>query len=89
MPDLTQYLEFGWTWIEGEDENDGDEWIQISPLVDGGFLGEELCVIMFRSAKVIEHKFPDLRGIKERQAELIVNSLNEYAKTHELISDLE
>ena len=67
---------YGWGWIDGEDDREGDHWIQISELDEDGNLGDELAVIMLRNAEESERKFPGITRQRERAARMIVGALN-------------
>lgn len=72
---------FGWGWIDGEDDNEGDKWIQISELDYSDpkhpCLSEEIATIMFRNYDVNIERFPGLKEKKENDAQMIVDALNQ------------
>lgn len=72
---------FGWGWIDGEDENEGDKWIQIGTLDfsghPNGCLDEEIATIMLRDAERNKKYEPD----REAKAKFIVGALNDYFRT--------
>lgn len=71
---------FGWGWIDGEDDNEGDKWIQISELdysdPNHPSLGEEIATLMLRNYDENIQRFPGLKEQKEREAQMIVDALN-------------
>ena len=71
---------YGYGWVDGEDDNEGDRWIEIAELDYSDpatpVLGEEIAVIMLRDADQSERKFPGITADRERKAELIVDALN-------------
>lgn len=71
---------WGWTWIEGEDDEAGNSWIQIGPLEDDGdgilVQPEEVAVIMCRDFDRVKAEHPEWIAAKERDAERIVAALN-------------
>jgi hypothetical protein len=72
---------YGWGWIDGEDDNEGDKWIQISELdytdPDHPCLDEEMATIMFRNYEEYNLRFPNLKKQKESYAQQIVDALNQ------------
>jgi hypothetical protein len=72
---------FGWGWIDGEDENEGDKWIQIGTLDfsnnPNGCLEEEIATLMLRDAERNKKYEPD----REAKAKFIVSALNYYIRT--------
>ena len=72
---------YGWGWIDGEDDNEDDKWIQISELdysdPDHPCLDEEIAVIMFRDYEENNLRFPGLKEEKESEAQQIVDALNQ------------
>jgi hypothetical protein len=71
---------FGWTWIDGEDDNKGTDWIQIGAVQEDGTLGDGICVLILRHAKHNAHVRPEL----ERKAKIITEALTEYFGKHGL-----
>jgi hypothetical protein len=73
-------MKYGWTWIEGEDDDAGNSWIQIGELeVDGysGYvMGEEMAIVMCRNFERVKYEHPEWIEQKERDAQLIVDALN-------------
>jgi hypothetical protein len=67
---------YGFEWVDGEDENEGDRWIQISELDEDDCLGEEIAVIMLRDADKAEKLFRGITAHKEAAAKMIVDALN-------------
>ncbi len=71
---------FGCGWIDGEDDEEGNLWIQISELdyrkSDEGFLAHELAVVVLRRAEEMERRFPGITANREQIAALIVAALN-------------
>jgi len=70
---------FGWTWIEGEDDNEGNNWITINTVTKPDyvqFLDEEVCTLMLRQAEKFSHLIPQ----REIKAKFIVDALNHFAK---------
>lgn len=78
---------FGWGWIDGEDGEAGNEWIQISTLDHSGTpignLDEELAVLMLRDVEKHEH----LRKQRETLADFITNAMEAYINTTQGQSD--
>lgn len=74
---------FGWTWIEGEDEQEGNEWIEVGTLDHSlnpfGTLDDELAVLMLRDAK----KFSGFKPQREAAANFITSAMNAYLNTPE------
>ncbi len=64
--------EYGWSWIDGEDDNEGESWIEIS--CDG----EEIAVIICRDYKTVAKEHPEWLRQKEQDARMIVDALNAY-----------
>ena len=77
---------FGWGWQDGEDDDAGNEWIEIGTLVpDDGFgvvLDEELATLMLRNAVAMADKYPGIRQQREDTAQFIVDAMNEFAANH-------
>lgn len=73
---------YGWGWIDGEDDNEGDKWIQISELdysdPDYPSLGEEMAVIMMRNFEASNRRWPDMMKQRESVAQQIVDALNSF-----------
>lgn len=69
---------YGWTWIEGEDDDTGDSWIQIGQLDKDGHLSEEMAIIMCRDYEQVKREHPEWIENKEGDAGLIVDALNFY-----------
>lgn len=72
---------YGWGWIDGEDDEEGDKWIQISELdysdPDYPSLDEEIAVIMMRNYEANNLRFPGLKEENESYAQQIVDALNQ------------
>ena len=62
---------YGWTWIDGEDAEAENKWIQIS-YPDG----EEMATIMCRNFETVERDHPEWIAQKETAASEIVAALN-------------
>lgn len=71
---------WGWTWIDGEDDEAGNAWIQIGPLEDDGHgnvvQSDEVATIMCRNIEQVRAEHPERIVQKEWEARLIVNALN-------------
>jgi hypothetical protein len=65
--------DYGWSWIEGEDDNEGETWIEIA------HLGEEIAVIICRDYETVKRDHPEWIAQKERDATMIVRALNRQA----------
>lgn len=72
--------QYGWTWIEGEDDDEGTSWITIQPLSDDGqtLSGDEMAVIICRNYAAVEREHPEWIEHKEDTARQIVAALNYY-----------
>ena len=62
---------YTWVWIDGEDDNEGDSWIQIS-YPDG----EEMAVVMCRDFETVKREHPEWIDQKQNAANQIVTALN-------------
>lgn len=69
-------MKFAWTWIDGEDDDAGDAWIQIGPVEDDGSLCEEMAFIMCRDFERVKVEHPEWIVNKEHDAQTIVDALN-------------
>jgi hypothetical protein len=76
--------QFGWAWIEGEDDEAGNEWAQIGPLDEDGSQSEEMAVIMCRDAARVRAEHPEWITRIENDAVRIVAALNRSAARGEL-----
>jgi hypothetical protein len=75
-------LRYGWAWIEGEDDDAGNSWIQIGPLDHteyGTFQSDEMAVIMCRNYERVRSDHPEWIEWKERDAQKIVDALNAHS----------
>lgn len=72
---------YGWCWIEGEDDEQGNEWIQIHTISEDGYAEEEICVLMLRNVA----KWGHLKADREARAQFIVDAMNEHAKMHPVV----
>jgi hypothetical protein len=80
---------YGWTWIEGEDDQQGDSWIEVGPLDEHGYLsGDELAVIVCRNYEQVRAAHPEWIEAKERAALHIVSALNLHAALAEETASL-
>lgn len=73
---------YTWTWIDGEDDEAGNAWIQISDLD-----GEEYAVIMCRNVESVRADHPEWISQKENAARHICEALNFHASHAEYISE--
>lgn len=84
---------FGWGWIDGEDDEAADKWIQISILdytdPKHPCLGEEIAVMMVRDYDQSIIKYPYLKMQREREAQLIVDSMNLMYGEHTIEVEIE
>lgn len=69
-------LRYGWGWIDGEDDELGNAWIQISTLDEQSYLEEEMAVIMCRDVERVRREHPEWIAQKEAEAKIIVDALN-------------
>ena len=76
VSDITPRQSFGWTWIDGEDDNAGNAWIQISPLEDGIYASDEMAIIMCRNYERVRVEHPEWIENMEFEAQTIVDALN-------------
>ena len=81
--DVTQDRpQYGWGWIDGEDDNAGDRWIQISELdysqddQVGFLMDDEIATIMLRNYADSVKKWPNMVADREAKAKRIVDALN-------------
>jgi hypothetical protein len=74
--DTQTTLRYGWTWIEGDDEQEGDSWIHIGPFEDDGALADEMATILCRNYEQVKREHPEWIAVKERAAQTIVDALN-------------
>lgn len=77
----TERPAYGWGWIDGEDDNEGDKWIQVSPLdytdPEHPCLGEEeTCTLMVRNFTESCKRWPGIEKQTETRAQRIVDGLN-------------
>lgn len=77
-------MKYGWTWIEGEDDETGNSWIQIGPL-EGEYQSEELATIMCRNYEKVKVENPQWIEQKEKDAQRIVDALNLYEMAQETL----
>lgn len=68
-------MRYGWGWIDGEDDDAANKWIQISPLDEAGNLEEEMAVIMCRNFDKVQREHPEWIAEKERIANKICAAL--------------
>ena len=64
-------MPYTWCWVDGEDEDSGKSWIQITTLD-----GEEMAVIMCRDYHTVFREHPEWVDLKVAYAERIVAALN-------------
>lgn len=73
IDDSTRAEEYSWHWVDGEDRDVGNSWIQISDPD-----GEEIAVIMCRDYDRVRREHPEWIASKEIDAQIIVDALDEY-----------
>ena len=76
---------WGWGWVDGEDEEEGNRWIQIGALEPsecGPVLGEEEAIIMCRNFDRVEAEHPEWIRQKEAMATRICDALNAQEKAN-------
>lgn len=67
---------FGWAWIDGEDDDRGNAWIQIGSVDADGSLADEMAIIMCRDFESVKVQHPEWVAFKESDAQRIVDALN-------------
>ncbi len=73
-------MRFVWSWVDGEDDNAGNDWIEIIPIDEGGDRGDEYATIMLRGGRANARR--DAVAIRESNANFICDALNAWARTH-------
>lgn len=74
-------VSWAWTWVDGEDDEEGKSWIQIGTLDDEGYVEDKEAVVMHRDhiegrSLLSLEQWEDERARKERVATLICDALN-------------